>query len=266
MSNLREHLKPNQLKGSKPRCHTLTHGLPEQVARQLNKLVDPCGSIAASDFWMPRGFDDIEEAQLHNAPHLLDTKRNGEALKSWWLACAGSTTRTPNWDIASTCTIEGRPGLLLVEAKAHCRELKTKDRCGSGNEMNYERIGQAIREANDAFNLIRPGWKLSHEHHYQLSNRFAWSWKLASLGIPVVLVYLGFLNANEMNDPFHDEQSWVRTVQSYARDVVPESVWDSKLIIGNTPLYALIRSIEIPLASITATTDELKARSATRVH
>ena len=30
-------------------------------------------------------------------------------------------------------------------------------------------------------------WGLSRDDHYQLSNRFAWCWKLATLGIPVVL-------------------------------------------------------------------------------
>ena len=28
-----------------------------------------------------------------------------------------------------------------------------------------------------------------------MSNRFAWAWKLADLGVPVVLVYLGFFRA-----------------------------------------------------------------------
>lgn len=33
-----------------------------------------------------------------------------------------------------------------------------------------------------------------------MSNRFAWAWKLATMEVPVVLVYLGFLNATEMGD------------------------------------------------------------------
>jgi hypothetical protein len=68
---------------------------------------------------------------------------------------------------------------------------------------NHDKIGSAIRQANTNLNLISPGWNLSGDLHYQLSNRFAWSWKLASLGIPVVLVYLGFLNANDMSDQGH---------------------------------------------------------------
>jgi hypothetical protein len=36
---------------------------------------------------------------------------------------------------------------------------------------------------------------ISRDNRYQMSNRFAWSWKLASVGVPVVLVYLGFVGA-----------------------------------------------------------------------
>ena len=38
--------------------------------------------------------------------------------------------KAPTWDIASTCTIFGKKGLLLV-AKAHSEELKEDDRCGT---------------------------------------------------------------------------------------------------------------------------------------
>jgi hypothetical protein len=250
MSNLLLSLKPNQIKGSKPRCHLLTHGTPKQVAERLTGLIAPWGLVAVTDNWMPQGFDDVREAQLHNAKRLLDVDPYGQALRSWWLAVARPTTVTPNWDIASTCTIDGKRGLLLVEAKAHHAELKQDDRGGAGNKKNFERIGKAVREANDSLNKVHDGWNLSHEGHYQLCNRFAWSWKLATLGIPVVLVYLGFLNTDEMPNPFPDSQSWDNAVRNYARDFVPESVWGSKLMLGDVPIYPLIRTLEIPMNSI----------------
>ncbi|MFH1372369.1 MAG: hypothetical protein ABII79_01020 [bacterium] len=245
MNNLLQSLKPNNRTGSKPRCHLLTHGTAEQVAERLTGLIAPWGLVAATDKWMPQGFDVVEEAQLHNAQRLLDEEPYGQALKSWWLAVAGRNPVTPNWDIASTCTIDGKRGLLLVEAKAHHEELKQKDRCGA--RKNFERIGVAVRSANDGLNKVQDGWDLSHESHYQLCNRFAWSWKLATLGIPVVLVYLGFLNADEMRDPFPDVQSWDNAVRNYARDFVPESVWGNKLMLDNVPIYPLIRSMNIRL-------------------
>jgi len=260
MNNLLQSLKSNQRTGSKPRCHLLTHGTPDQVAERLTMLIAPLGFVSATDKWMPQGFEDATEAQLHNAQRVLDIDLYGKELKSWWLAVAGPTSATPNWDIASTCTIDGQRGLLLVEAKAHHEELKQDDRCGAINKRNLERIGEAIRAANDGLNKLQDGWKLSHESHYQLCNRFAWSWKLATLGIPVVLVYLGFLNADEMGNPFPDAQSWDNAVRSYAKDVVPESVWGSKLMLDSTPIFTLIQSMKIPLNWIDDAIDEVEVR------
>ena len=78
-------LKRNQRIGSKPRCHWLTHGEPAQVASRLNRLAEPWGSVSADDHWMPEGFDQIEEAQLHQAHRLLPLQ-DCKALGDWWLA------------------------------------------------------------------------------------------------------------------------------------------------------------------------------------
>lgn len=43
-------------------------------------------------------------------------------------------------------------------------------------------------------------WAISRDSRYQKSNRFAWACKLAGLGLPVVLMYLGFVRADEMRD------------------------------------------------------------------
>ena len=53
---------------------------------------------------------------------------------------------TPNWDITSTCTVRGEPGLLLVEAKAHAVALdlrgKRLNRAASLNSQeNHKQIG-----------------------------------------------------------------------------------------------------------------------------
>lgn len=217
------------------------------VAERLTMLAEPFGAVSTSDHWMPKGFDDVEEAQLHNAPSLLPVKDYGQVLASWWLAHASPNLVTPNWDIASTCSVAGKRGLLLVEAKAHLGELKADDRCGA-TEKNRPRIEEAIREANQALNDIQTGWNLSHDNHYQLCNRFAWSWKLATLGIPVVLVYLGFLNATEMGDHhFKSHEDWEAAVHRYADGVVPKNIWRQRLPIEGVAIYPLVRSIDCAL-------------------
>jgi hypothetical protein len=155
---------------------------------------------------MPQVFEDIDEATLPEAARLLSADVRLE-LRRWWLVVASNNTRTPNWDVASTCMIEGKAGIMLVEAKAHDQEL-IKEETGrknieapvSGNaRRNLLRIDWAIRDASAALaDDTGLTWALSRDWNYQMSNRFAWAWKLADLGMPVVLVYLGFLRACEM--------------------------------------------------------------------
>jgi len=145
---------------------------------------------------MPRGLMKPQETKLVDSSDFLPPDMCKE-LTEWWLEKTRGAN-LPNWDIASTCTIEGMKGLLLVEAKAHDKELSEAGKSQSttdNSKKNHDRIGIAIEQANTGLNSVLNGWALSRDSHYQLSNRFAWSWKLTNLGMPVVLVYLGFLNA-----------------------------------------------------------------------
>ena len=107
MDSFLEKLEPDERTGSKPRCHWLTHGAPGQVANRLNALAEPWGSVSADDHWMPEGVRRIQEAQLDKAARLLPKQDRGK-LRDWWLAVSRPHTRTPNWDIASTCTVDRR--------------------------------------------------------------------------------------------------------------------------------------------------------------
>ena len=162
----------NQLednRGSRPRCVLLVDGNKKEVADRLTQLVGIPEEVGIdhSDRWMPYGKpvqreDDLwdnapaKEARLDELANLLpcNIKRQQEIkeqLWCWWLAVNGRAN-TPNWDIASTCTIKSKPGLLLVEAKAHVSELCPKsDKCSSKNPDNRKQIGRAIAEANEAF-------------------------------------------------------------------------------------------------------------------
>lgn len=198
---------------------------------------------------MPQGFRQVEEAQLHKA-HSLLRPQDCEVLGDWWLAEQSDNSQTPNWDIASTCTIDGRRGLLLVEAKAHTQELKVQDQVG-GRLPNRERIAECIEDANGAL-ASQTGleWALSHEHHYQMANRFAWSWKLAELGYSVVLVYLGFLMAEEMRKgteqiPLKEHADWDGLVKAHSEPLFPERVWDRQWCIQGQLFVPRICSIKI---------------------
>lgn len=263
MSSLLERLKPRERRGSKPRCHLLTHGSPDAAAARLTALAAPHANVSACDRWMPEGFYYTHEATLPEAERLLPADVRRE-LKRWWLAAPTPTTQTPNWDIASTCTIEGKAGILLVEAKAHDEEL-IKEEVGKwppdasaseDSHRNHLQIGDAIRDASATLSESTGlPWSLSRDWNYQMSNRFAWAWKLADLGIPVVLVYLGFLRAAEMRDmgkPLDDAADWRSLVKNHSQALFPEAVWDQRWKCGGQPLIPLIRSLEIPLPEDTA--------------
>jgi hypothetical protein len=210
-------------------------------------VVDPARHV-----WAPKGFSDPAEGKLGGtAPFLSGTQR--EEISSWWLAVRHATANTPNWDIISQATIGGREGLILVEAKAHDQELvkeesgkRSKPVPSPGSASNHERIGTCIEEARRSLSSASGvAWNLSRDSHYQLSNRFAWSWKVTTMGIPVVLVYLGFLNAEEMKDrgiPFENHEQWKHLVESQSQTLFPTAVWGKAWSVNGVELIPLIRS------------------------
>jgi hypothetical protein len=208
---------------------------------------------------MPQGFERAEEATLPEGECLLPADVR-VALQRWWLSVPTNNSRTPNWDIASTCTIEDKQGILLIEAKAHDRELireetgrKNIDPPVSGSpRRNLLGIDWAIRDASAALtDDTGLTWTLSRDWNYQMSNRFAWAWKLTDLGVPVVLVYLGFLGAEEMKDKrgnsITSADAWESIVKRHSQILFPAKVWGQRWVCGGNLLIPLIRSLDVPL-------------------
>ena len=242
-----------EFKGSRLRCLLLTSRERTTVAEFLTSLVAPHASVAATDHWAPGGFLEPDEAVLEKTPKLLELDRvvSPQELMDWWLVKSAGAN-TPNWDIASTCIVQGRKGLLLAEAKAHEGELNvTTDRCGSENRDNAWKINEALTKATAAWNALLPGFVLSPNKHYQLSNRFAFAWKLADMGVPVVLVYLGFLNAHEMENRARvlltSHAQWRRCVLNRSKGIIPAAAWDRTFKVNGTPLTVLIRSAVVDI-------------------
>lgn len=233
--------RTREFKGSRFRCLLATNLPPPRFADWLNSLIRPFAEVRDKDEYTPAGFRHPEETRLGESPRFLAGK-DRKILTEWWLGDPGAAANTPNWDFVSTCKIEGRDGLVLLEAKAHEGELKTDDHCGARGVAHRERIAAAIEEARAA---LGDGWSLSAERCYQVSNRFSWAWKVASLGVPVVLVYLGFLNAPEMPQAFRDHAGWERSLLEYAKSTVPPDAWNDRLMISGVPLIPLIRSADV---------------------
>ena len=79
-------LKEKQQTGSKVRCHLLTHGTKAEVAHRLTRLIEPFGEVLAADSWMPEGFAQCDEAQLHTSERIITDPKLRTSLLSWWLA------------------------------------------------------------------------------------------------------------------------------------------------------------------------------------
>lgn len=114
---------------------------------------------------------------------------------TWWIVKRSARVRTPNFDLIRTATICGKPGVLLVEARAHHGELES---CGKS--------------------------------FYQVSNRIAWGWRLASLGVPVTVLYLGFVQDRYWpRDRFESNEDWMQAARRYLVNVVPGDILDRRL-------------------------------------
>lgn len=234
-------------KGSRLRCLLLTSQPDQAFAEALTRLVSPHATVEPHHLRAPHGFLQPDEAKLGETPGFLSDSQRTE-ITDWWLE-ETRNANTPNWDLVSQCRIGEQDGLILVEAKAHEGEFKTdSDSCGA-KEPNAGQIRKAIRDATDAWNQILPGFALAFDSHYQLSNRLAFAWKLAEMGIPNVLVYLGFLDAHEMDDGkrklLSDPEQWRDCVLRKSGGRVPEQVWEQTFSVGGTPVTVVIRSARV---------------------
>jgi hypothetical protein len=227
--------------------------------QELTELLRPLPvQIHTGDALMPLGRAHPREARLESfGPKVLDDQQIWNELKGWWLTHAGNT---PNWDLAAACTIEDRRGLLLVEAKANRPELSVTGkrlvgrRAKKGEEQrppteraerNDERIRAAIAEAGQALAVLNRCSPFTAASHYQLANRLAFSWKLATLRVPVALVYLGFCGDHgiaRVGEPFATEEHWDSICRSYMSACLPMSGSERRLEISDTPMWVAIRS------------------------
>jgi len=241
------------------RKHVLDWTSRPSFLRELTELLDPIDiQTSAETMYMPRGHAAPREARLERfGPAWFPESSAWRDLKSWWLKYPAGAN-TPNWDIAVGCRIEGRPGLVLVEAKANWPELGTAGKLLRTNaslksRSNHKRIASAIAEACTGWRKLDQRVAITHDSHYQLANRVAFAWKLSMLGIPVVLLYLGFLGDEgirlDAGAPFVDARDWQRAFWNYAETTIPRDLFGRRLELGLAPIWLLSSSRDIIEAS-----------------
>ena len=191
----------------------------------LNEVLRPSGvSIGGGDIHRPAGHGDGMEFELPDFCWCFRPRwKVHENLQSWWLPASAlkKGARTPVWDLISTCTMLGRKGLLLVEAKTHEAELDWKSkpldaRASEQSKAAQDHIRTAVGSISHKLASVFAGTAiLDVEGHHQLTRRVAWGAFLASQGIPVALLYLGFTGDSTVPRFLKDDPHWQRLMGAY---------------------------------------------------
>nr|WP_320059137.1 hypothetical protein [uncultured Bacteroides sp.] len=224
----------------------------ETFLTSINNIIKPNAEISMSDNWAPENSHNCKEAELKG--FLIDNffQELGDDIHDWWLAVKRFKASTPNWDLVSTCTVDGKKGILLIEAKAHKNELKRESYkkrldpdATDDSKRNDRRIGEAIQEANTGIRNSDFDVSISKDRCYQLSNRVAHAWWLANQGIPVVLLYLGFLDCQDMNDGkcklLNSSKDWEDCFLNHAKQVGVDTIMDKWVDCGNSRFKLICR-------------------------
>lgn len=230
--------------------------------RELEALLQPVDvSIPVGAKRMPTSHKDATEARLETfGPKALPSHSAWRHLLPWWLKHAAGAN-TPNWDLAVTCDIDGWRGFCLVEAKANVRELSRSGKAlgakaSPNSKANHVHIAAALRES--AASLTRAGFRseFSVDKSYQLANRIACATQLATWGIPVVLVYLGFLGdtgIRDVGEPLIDAAHWDHLFAEHLWEIAPGIPPNGRVNIG-AGFWVLSRSR--PVMSISPANDK----------
>lgn len=226
-----------------------------RCAQTLQGIIGIDGiQLADNPYPKPIGHQSVNETDLDDYIRQYRAEQWPAALQQlnagkWWSPNGGTR---PQMDLICGISVGGKAGLLFVEAKAHEGELDwggklLADNASDGSLQNHENIRQQIQIASKGLNAVTPGFNLSINSHYQLVNRLTYLWKLASLDIPVVLMYLGFTTDTYFDsDYLRDDRHWQRIMGGYLQGVVPHGFPEKEFSTGNgTPLRMIIRSCDI---------------------
>lgn len=144
--------------------------------------------------WLsPLAADELAEYRDVGFLHRLELDHLAPALAAFW------PTGGPQWDALGR--VVGSGDMLLVEAKAHIRELRSGTAAG---EKSLRKIATRLEEAANALHASDDRAPWTH-FFYQLANRLAHLRFLRGQGVPAWLVLVNFLGDEEMGGPATQE-------------------------------------------------------------
>jgi hypothetical protein len=203
--------------------------------------------------YMPLSYEAPKEARLNEeSSRVFADAKVYRQLRDWWLR-KPKGANTPNWDLVVQCELNDQPGLILVEAKANASELSRSGKAKASkrgrtaesevaSEENAAQIAQAIGQACTALASQLPDIAIGPESHYQFSNRMAYAWKLATLGVPTVLLYVGFTGDKGLRGYLKSDEKWKSRFSRYVLRVCPSGLTEKPIQTGDSQFWVLNRS------------------------
>jgi hypothetical protein len=144
--------------------------------------------------WLDFRFLSPNKSDKHDGEHIGLGFLNNAQAKAAWRAFWPQSGNSQNWDAVGEIRVNGQHEWLLVEAKAHLGELKS--RCGASNQNSIDKINAALSQTIGSFcdspapleNWLSP--------YYQYANRLAmlhFLTKVCRPPIPARLLFIYFL-------------------------------------------------------------------------
>jgi hypothetical protein len=190
-------------------------------ALQRSGAIGPRASITWSSPLEADGFREYRDRVALSKAGVPSTLKR--SLADFWPA------RGPVWDAIGTTSPEGHP--IFLESKAHIPEAASPGTVASARsrEMIDRSLGEARRFFRSRTSAI---WS---NLFYQYANRLAHQYYLRRLNdIPSVLVFVYFVNADDMLGPM-TEQEWhgairlIHAILGVPRDLTSHGVFDAFL-------------------------------------
>jgi hypothetical protein len=155
--------------------------------------------------------------------HLI-TESKQEYFDKWWIMHRG---KRPTWDYICKAKIDGKDGLIIVEAKAH------KSECGKKKKVLSEDANVYQKENHDHIeNAIEKEIKSlggQYSGYYQIANRIAYANHIREYGVPTVLVFLGFIGDDCFDDPWKTEDEWKADITRHIGELSLTSLIDTPI-------------------------------------
>ena len=191
-------LQPKAIRGSQRWLQELVNQRPDLLADALRLRLGLNGNDTIT--WLsPLKADNYAEYQDEDFLNLLSIHLENRPLHSFW------PLGGPVWDGLGKTS---RGDVILVEAKAHIPELASSCKA---SPQSLKLIQDGLAEAAAFYGAASTaGWL---QGHYQYANRLAHLYFLRQVnGIPAWLIFLYFINANDMAGPTSAE-AWRSTIE-----------------------------------------------------